>query len=135
MTLSLLIAAALGVFLVSCSASVLAIWWTLIPQPGRYKAALVSSVLALAVGYFGAAHVNLHASRSVNGHVEWSLNSHWFFVTALILGGIALVLTLWKWWQANAAATKLRGGLCTESLSESRAVTNSGFTKEPPSAS
>ncbi len=133
MTLSLLVAVALGVLLLSCGASVLAIWWSVMPRPGRYKAALVSALLALATGYFGVAHVNLHASRSVNGHVEWSLNSHWFFVAALILGGIALVLTLWKWRQANLPSAKLSEGPGTESLSESSATANSGFTKEPPS--
>lgn len=135
MTLSLLVAVALGVFLLSCGASGFAIWWSVKSRPGRYKAALVSALLALATGYFGVAHVNLHASRSVNGHVEWSLNSHWFFVAALILGGIALVLTLWKWRQANLPSAKLSEGPGTESLSESSATANSGFTKEPPSVS
>jgi len=100
MTLNTLIALALAVWLVSCGASVLALYWNTVARAQRCRAALVSSCLAILTAYLGLSRVQLSASKTVNGHVEWSVNSRWFFTAALILGAASLALTLWNRRQA-----------------------------------
>jgi protein-S-isoprenylcysteine O-methyltransferase Ste14 len=91
----ILIGMAAGLWLLSCGAAVLGLRWNF-GEERRFKASLVASLVSLALGYVGMSRVHLSASRTVNGHVQWSLNSKWFFVAALILGGVSLVFTLWN---------------------------------------
>ena len=100
MTFGTLIAAAVAVWLLSCGASVLALYWSRGARARRYRAALVSSGVAILTAYLGLSRVHLSATRTVDGHVQWSLNSRWFFIAALMLGAAALGLAIWSWRQA-----------------------------------
>ena len=97
MTYKILVALASGVWLLSCGASLLALYWNLMAGSQRLRAAFVSSCAALLIGYFGMLWVRLKASKTVNGHVEWSINSYWFFLGALVLAAASVALTLWNW--------------------------------------
>src|SRR5438067_12329176 len=97
MTISTLVALVSAVWLLSCGASVLALYWNVVARVQRRRAAFVSSCVALLIAYGGLSRVRLNASKTVNGHVEWSVDSRWFFTAALILGAAALAVTLWNW--------------------------------------
>jgi len=124
MTLGALIALAAAVWLLSCAASVLARYWNIVAPAPRLRAAFISSGLALLLGYWGLGWIQLHASKTVNGRVEWSINSRWFFIGALVLGAASLALTLWNWRKASSrhAANPATRGAC-------------GHFKDEPSAS
>jgi hypothetical protein len=96
-----LIALASAIWLLSCAASVLAVYWNIVAPARRLLAAFISSCLAILIGYWGLRWIQFNASRTVNGHVEWSINSRWFFIGALVLGGASLALTFWNWRKAS----------------------------------
>jgi hypothetical protein len=96
MSFNTLIGLATGLWLFTCAAGLLAIWWGVAAEPPKFRAGLVSSCLALGAGYLGISRFHFAASKTVNGHLKWSINSKWFFVGALILAAASLVLTLWK---------------------------------------
>ena len=97
MTFKILVALASVVWLLSCGASLLALYWNLMAGSQRLRAAFISSCAALLIGYLGMSWIRLNASKTVNGHVEWSVNSHWFFLGALVLAATSVALTLWNW--------------------------------------
>lgn len=102
MTFYGLIALASAVWLLSCAASALALYWNVAAPVQRLRAAFISSCLALLIGYLALGRIQLNASKTVNGHVQWSINSRWFFIGALVLGGASLVLTLRNWRRASS---------------------------------
>jgi len=102
-TFSSLIVLASAVWLLSCSASLLSLYWNVGLRPKRLKGALISSCTALLIGSFGISRIQLSASKTVNGDLVWSLNSKWFFIGALSAAGVALALTLWNWTKALSA--------------------------------
>ena len=67
--------------------------------PRRFWAPVILAVVALAIGYLGL-HTHITYSRTVNGH-GWSLDSRWFFVAPLVLGAVALALTLWRRYKSD----------------------------------
>jgi protein-S-isoprenylcysteine O-methyltransferase Ste14 len=97
-----LIALALAVWLLSCGASLLALYWNIVAAGQRLRAALISSCVALLVGGLGVSLIQLKASKTVNGQVAWSFDSRWFFIGALVLAGASLALTLWNWRKASS---------------------------------
>ena len=101
MTFSGLIAVALAVWLLSCGASVMAVYWNAMAAVQRLRAAFISSCVALLIASFGLSRIQLNASKTVDGHLVWSINSRWFFIGALVLGGAAFALTLWNWRRAR----------------------------------
>ncbi|HWH70445.1 MAG TPA: hypothetical protein VNT26_13745 [Candidatus Sulfotelmatobacter sp.] len=102
MPISLFIGVGVALWLASCVAALLAIRWSRVPGRRRFPAALASSCLALALGYLGWSHYHFAASKTVNGHVQWSVNSKWFFLAALLLGAGSLA---WALWSARKTAT------------------------------
>jgi len=54
------------------------------------------SLFALAIGCLGLTRFQVHASKTVNGQVVWSFNSHWFFVATLALALLTLAYAIWK---------------------------------------
>jgi hypothetical protein len=67
----------------------------------RFLTSLILCLTALAFGYLGLTHYQLKASKTVNGQLVWSLNSHWFFVATVILALLALAYTVWRHRKAN----------------------------------
>jgi protein-S-isoprenylcysteine O-methyltransferase Ste14 len=100
MTFNTLVALVAAVWLFSCGASLLAMYWNPAARAQRRGAALVSCCVAILTAYLGPSRLHLSASKTVNGRLEWSVDSRWFFIVALALGGAALALSLWAWWQA-----------------------------------
>jgi hypothetical protein len=84
-----------------------ALGWSVAIQK-RLWPALVMSVLALIVGCLGLLFFHIRYSRTVNGS-GWTFDSKWFFVAPLLLGGAALLLTLWKW---NKTGLPAKGAGC-----------------------
>jgi protein-S-isoprenylcysteine O-methyltransferase Ste14 len=105
MTFNMLVALVSAVCLFSCGASLLGLYWSIVARAQRHRAAMVSCCVAPLIAYLGLSRLHLRASKTVNGRLEWSLDSGWFFIGALVLGGAALVLTLWKWRQARQVAS------------------------------
>jgi hypothetical protein len=103
MTFSTLIAVAAVFCLLSCSLSLLAIYWSIRAGSQRGRAALICSGVALLVGYWGLKRIHLSASKTVNGHLVWSLNSHWFFIAALVLGAVSLAFGVYNWRQTRGS--------------------------------
>ena len=146
MTLSMLIVLASAAWLLSCGASVLALYWNMTAGSLRLRAAFISSCIALLVGYWGMGRIQLSASKTVNGQVEWSINSRWFFLGALALGAASLASTLWNWRKARRrpAGGSLPGEACGHFGDEPSAPPKgglvvpagiSGGTEGPPSVS
>ena len=97
MTFNTLIGLTIGICLFSCAAALLAMWFGIAAKPERFRTAFALSGLALAAGYAGISRFHFAASKTVNGHVQWSFNSKWFFLGALVLGAISLTATLWRY--------------------------------------
>ena len=83
-------------WLLSFAAALFALRWNLVLGRSRFRAALVSSCVAVAIAYLGLTRVHLSASKTVNGQTQWSLNSKWFFLVSLLLGVGSLGVTLWN---------------------------------------
>jgi len=144
MTFKILVALASGVWLLSCVASLLALYWNLRAGSQRLRAAFISSCAGLLIGYLGVARIQLNASQTVNGHLAWSINSRWFFVGALLLAAASATLTVWNW---RKGRRRLAAGAVTrEASGHSGAgapanggpagnVGSSGVTGGPPSMS
>jgi hypothetical protein len=96
MTISIFYGIAAAIWLFSCGASLLALRWSITAGRRKFAPALIASCLGLATGYIGMSKVRLSASQTTNGHVDWSFNSKWFFLAALILGAVSLAMTLWR---------------------------------------
>lgn len=62
----------------------------------RFIVSLLLCLAALAVGYYGLTRFHFYGSKTVNGEVQWSFNSKWFFIATLVLAALTLVCTIWK---------------------------------------
>ncbi len=89
-----MIAVASAVWLLSCGASLGALYRNLWLRSSRWPPSLALSWGGLLIGLWGRSFIHLSASKTINGHQEWSLNSEWFFVGAIILAVLALVSTV-----------------------------------------
>ena|SRR5437899_410543 len=103
MTFRGLIALACAVWMLSCSASLIAMYMCMRAASKRWWAAILSCGVALATAYCGLTRIQLHASKTVNDHVVWSLDSRWFFIAALVLAFTSLALTLWNRGKAGSS--------------------------------
>lgn len=99
MSISSFIACGAALWLFSCGAALTAILWSRLSGRRRSWAALVFSCLALVSSYLGLSRYHFEASKTVNGHVQWSINSKWFFLAAFVLAVFSLALTLWNRWK------------------------------------
>lgn len=95
MNASLLIGSVITLWLLSLSAAIAAFFLNLRPTRFSWLAPMALSFLALGTSYFGLRFLSFSASQSVNGQVQWSLNSKYFFLTTLALGALSLLQTLW----------------------------------------
>jgi hypothetical protein len=104
MSIHLFYAVVAALWLFSFVAGLLALRWCVVPGRRRFRAALVSSCLAIAASYLGLARFHFTASQTTNGRVDWSINSKWFFLASLLLGAASLIWTLWTWKKGKAVA-------------------------------
>jgi len=96
MTFQILIAVAVALWLITVAAGLLALRWGFLTAHRRFRGGIILSVLAILCSYLGMTRLRLTSSETVNGHVRWSIDSQWFFMASLVLGAVALALTLWK---------------------------------------
>ncbi len=85
------------IWLFSCAAGLAAIRWSAFSGTRRFRAAFISSCLAIVSAWLGLSSLQVSASKTVNGQVQWSFNSKWFFIGALVLAFGSLMLTAWNW--------------------------------------
>ncbi|MGO8925543.1 MAG: hypothetical protein ACLQU3_01275 [Limisphaerales bacterium] len=88
------IAAILWLFSIAATAVAL-LCSCLAPGRPRFWIAVVSSGLAILIGFLGTTRFHVTYSRTVNNS-HWSLDSRWFFIVPLVLGALALFLALWR---------------------------------------
>ncbi len=62
----------------------------------RLWISVILSLIALAIGYLGLTRFQVNASKTINGQVQWSFNSHWFFIATLVLAALTLAYSIWK---------------------------------------
>ena len=96
MTFQLLIAIVAAFWLTSIVACALAWRWSFSGVAKRFVPSIILCIAAIVTGYLGLTRFHVTASKTVNGHTQWSFNSHWFFITTLALGALTLAYTLWK---------------------------------------
>jgi hypothetical protein len=97
MTFQLLLAIAAALWLASLALSAVAVF------AKRFSTSLILSVCGLVIGYLGLSRVRISASKTVNGQVQWSFDSKWFFIATVVLAALALGYTLWKKLKKNGA--------------------------------
>jgi hypothetical protein len=90
MTFQLFIAIAAIFWLVSLVVCVIAFFTK------RFIISVLLSIAALAIGYYGLTRFHFSASQTVNGKVQWSINSKYFFIATLILAALTIACTFWK---------------------------------------
>lgn len=71
-------------------------------QPRRFGAAIALGIVALGIGFLGR-NFHLSYSQTVNGR-GWRVDSSWFFWAPLVIGIVALALTLWRRWKHPTAS-------------------------------
>jgi hypothetical protein len=91
------------IWLASIVTAILAFRWSYLSVPGRSLPAIILSLAALAISYYGLTRFHFDSTRTVNGQVKWRFDSNWLFTVSLILGACALTYTLWK--KAQSART------------------------------
>jgi hypothetical protein len=64
---------------------------------------LLLSVLGVLSSYLGLERIRITSSQTVNGHLQYSIDSRWFFMTSLGLSIVALGHALWVRWRTNRA--------------------------------
>ena len=57
---------------------------------------VILPLIALGIGYLGLTRFQVHASKTVNGELVWSFNSHWFFVATVVVALLTLACAIWK---------------------------------------
>jgi len=96
-----LIGVVAALWLAVIAACAFAIRWSFLAHRRRFWPALILSSLALVIAYLGLTRLGMAASNTVNGRVQWSFNSKWFFIASLVLSLSALACTLWKRWRPS----------------------------------
>ena len=96
MTLPVLIGVALTHWLITIAACVLVFVWSATAIQRRFWPCLILSVLAFISSYWGVTHIHIASSQTVNGHLQWRIDSTWFFTASLVASVGALACTLWK---------------------------------------
>jgi|SRR5215831_7979149 len=96
MAFSGFIAVVSAVWLIGCGAAILALYWNMKAGSKKWWASCILSAIALVIGYLGLTRIQFHASKTVNGHLEWSVNSQWFFIATVVLGAASLAWSVWN---------------------------------------
>jgi hypothetical protein len=96
MTFQLLCAFAAAFWLISLVACALSFRWSFLSVPNRFIIAVILSIGAAVIGYLGLTYFHFDASKTVDGHLVWRVNSRWFFIASIILGVLTLIYAFWK---------------------------------------
>jgi len=99
--MSYLIAMTAAVWLATLAASLLALRWSFAPARRHFGLAVALSIGAVLGSYWGLTRLHLAASETVNGRVQWRIDSNWFFIASLVLAALVLARVLWKEWKAS----------------------------------
>ena len=95
-----------GLWFFSFVACAVAFRWSWLAAPRRFMPAILLAMVSLIVGYLGMTHFSFAASKTENGHMLWSVNSKWFYITTLIMAGGTLLYTIWKRTKFSASADR-----------------------------
>jgi hypothetical protein len=98
-----LFAVILILWLFSLGICAIALYCACGPGQTRFWLAVGFAVLAMIIGCVGALGFHVTYSRTVNNS-GWSLDSRWFFIVPLVLGALALGLSLWRRTRSRSAA-------------------------------
>jgi hypothetical protein len=99
MSFKVFIAMVLAYWLLAIAAGMLAFIWSFSRR--RFWPGLILSVLAVLGSYFGLERIRITSSQTVNGHLQYYIDSRWFFMASLGFGILALAHTLWKRWRTS----------------------------------
>jgi hypothetical protein len=102
--MNILIEIAAAQWLITIVACVFALYWSCIGNPRRFWLGVILTISAIVSSYLGLTRFHITGSQTVNGQLQWRLDSNWFFTASLVLGVLALALTLWKRWRSIRAA-------------------------------
>jgi hypothetical protein len=70
----------------------------------RFWPCIILSVLASLSSYYGVTRIHIVSSQTVNGHLQYRVDSRWFFMASLVFSILAVAYTLWKRWRVSHAA-------------------------------
>lgn len=76
------------------------------------------SCVGLLIGYLGLSLIHLKAWHTVNGQLEWSVNSRWFFLAAVVLGAASVTVAAWKKASRRCTTTRTITGAAGNSEDE-----------------
>jgi len=102
MSVYVFIAVVLTHWLLTVAACVLVCIWS--RSRRRFWPCIILSVLAFLSSYYGVTRIRVTSSQTVNGHLQYYIDSRWFFIASLVLSVLALAYTLWKKWRVGHVA-------------------------------
>lgn len=104
MRFHILIAVAAVHWLITMVACLVVFRWSFSSIRRRFWPAVIVSAATLFSSYWGLTRVRFAWSQTVNGHLQWRIDSRWFFTTSLVLGVSALIYALWRRWRLSHVA-------------------------------
>ena len=103
MSVHVLIAVVLTHWLLTIAACALVFIWSFSRR--RFWPCIILSVLAFLSSYYGVTRIRITSSQTVNGHLQYYIDSRWFFMASLVFSILALAYTLWKRWRVSHVAS------------------------------
>jgi hypothetical protein len=98
MTLPIFIGAIATYWLLTIAASVWAYVWSFYDRHFWHCIALLA--MACIGSIYGMTHFRISSSRTVNGQVQYSFDSKWFFIVSLVISVLVAAFVLWNKWKA-----------------------------------
>jgi hypothetical protein len=102
MTLPIFFGAIVAYWLFTTAASVWAFVWSF--NARRFWPCIVLSAMAFIGSIYGMSHFRISSSKTVNGQVQYSFDSKWFFIASLVISVLVAAFVLWNKWKASHAA-------------------------------
>jgi hypothetical protein len=102
MSVHVFIGVVLTHWLLTIAACVLVFFWSVSRR--RFWPCIIFAFLAFLSSYYGVTRISIVSSQTVNGHLQYRIDSKWFFTASLMLSLLALAYTLWKRWRAPYVA-------------------------------
>jgi hypothetical protein len=83
MSVHVFIGVVLTHWLLTIAACVLVFVWSVSRR--RFWPCIIFSVLAFLSSYYGVTRISIVSSQTVNGHLQYRIDSKWFFTASLML--------------------------------------------------